>query len=220
MAEDMVEGDVVQALNDICERVQSEALAYQLDDRAAVVAWDTETTGLNGVVVQIGTVVLDRGGSELLAHSRMLAPLPNWPISDGAFCVHGITSAKQRAEGEPVKEALEAFAELAELARARGVPLVAHNAAFDKRMLRNTAREAGLEAESVQRIEGIESLCTMTLGKRVMEHRTGRKKRPRNQELFELLVGSLPTGTHLHDATEDARLTAHSYLSGRREGFW
>lgn len=206
---------VLDVVRGLCEEVEAQALRFQLPDGAAVVAWDTETTGLQGVVVQLGVVVLDAERVELAAQSRLFAPLPGFPIEPTAFRVHKISQSRQEREGEPVASCLRAFAALADCARRRGVPLVAHNAAFDKRMLRNTATAAQC-AVSVPDTE-----CTMQLGKRVYRGPDGRCKRPRNRDLYELLVGdAAPEEAQLHDAVADARLTAHSFLEGRARGLW
>ena len=206
--------DVLETVRCLCDDVETRALAYELPERAAVVAWDTETTGLRGVVVQLGVVVLDEERNELSAHARMFAPLVEFPIEAGAFAVHKISRARQEAEGEPVPKCLAAFERLARVARERNVPMVAHNAAFDQRMLRCTAQAVGRPAPDV------DSACTMLLGKRACVDERGKAKRPKNRELYERLVGEAPDEERLHDAVEDARLTAHSFLAGRSRGLW
>lgn len=209
--------EVVAAVDALCCSVETAALRYEVPLNAAAIAWDTETTGLNGVVVQLGVVCVDVDGVELFATSRMLAPIPGHPIEGGAYAVHGISEDAQRARGEPVRKSVEAFVDLARAARKREVALVAHNASFDRRMLRNTARAAGMaDAE----VEAVESECTMLLGKRVSQARRGTNKRPKNSELYEMLVGPVPDAACLHDAVEDARLTARSFMAGRAQGFW
>lgn len=210
----MIGDEVKRAVEDLCVEVETRALAYHLPEDAAVVAWDTETTGLQGVVVQLGVVVLDAHGREVGVDSRLFAPLPTFPMEPGAFAVHKISPKRQADEGEPVSKCLQAFGELAQSASFRGVPLVAHNAAFDKRMLRNTATAAGCAFPEIT------TLCTMNLGRTVYTDANGKKKRPKNRDLYNLLIGGAPEDAQLHDAVEDARLTAHSFLAGRRNGYW
>ena len=208
-------GEVERAVLDLCDEVETRALAYSLPEDAAVIAWDTETTGLHGVIVQLGIVALDSAGREVGVDSRLFAPLEAFPIEPGAVAVHKITSEQQAAEGEPVGKCLRAFVELAQTAARRRIPMVAHNAAFDKRMVHKTAKAIGLEPPE------IESLCTMNLGRTVFKDaQTGRKKNPKNRELYNLLVGGAPEDEFLHDAVEDARLTAQSFLAGRKSGLW
>lgn len=208
--------EVRDAVHRLCDDAETRALAYVLPPAAAVVAWDTETTGLNGVVVQLGVVVLDAARNELASSSRLLAPVTGFPIEPRALAVHKISRERQCWEGEPVAKCLRAFEHLVRTAKSRGVPVVAHNAAFDKRMLRNTARAVGYEPS-----EAVESLCTMMLGTLAVPHADGKRgKRLKNRELYERLVGEAPEDERLHDAVEDARLTAHSFLVGRDRGLW
>ena len=159
-------------------------------------------------------MALDATGREVGVDSRLFAPLEAFPIEPGALAVHKITPARQAAEGEPVGKCLRAFVELAQTASRRHIPMVAHNAAFDKRMVRNTASAIGFEPPQ------IESLCTMNLGRTVCTDAEGRKKRPKNRELYDLLIGGAPDDAFLHDAVEDARLTAQSFLAGKKRGLW
>ena len=207
-------GEVEGAVLDLCDEVETRALAYSLPEDAVVVAWDTETTGLHGVIVQLGIVALDSTGREVAVDSRLFAPLQAFPIEPGAVAVHKITRERQAVEGEPVDKCLRAFFELAQTASRRRIPLVAHNAAFDKRMVHKTAKAIGLEPPE------IESLCTMNLGRRVFTDEQGRKKNPKNRELYDFLIGGAPEDEFLHDAVEDARLTAQSFLTGRQRGLW
>lgn len=205
--------DVFATVDDLCSKVETEELRYEIPPNAAVIAWDTETTDLHGVVVQLGVVCVDAYGVELYATSRMFAPIPGHPIRGDAYAVHGISEDMQRTQGEPVCKSIEAFVELTRSAKTRNVTLVAHNASFDRRMLQNTARAVGMTSD-------VESECTMLLGKRVSQVRRGTNKRPKNSELYEMLVGPIPKSARLHDAVEDARLTARSFVAGRAQGFW
>lgn len=209
-----VDADVADALSEIVRAVEAEGLRYDVPDGVVVLAWDTESTGLGGVVVQLGVVGLDVHRRELMAVSRMFQPLEGHPMDRRARLVHGISTDDQRRLGEPVRACLAAFCVLAEEARSKGIPLVAHNASFDQRMLSNTARAVSFT------MPDIASECTMRLGKRVAAERFGSRKAPRNAELYEMLVGSVPSGTSLHDAVADARLTAHSFAAGREQNLW
>lgn len=91
---------------------------------------DTETTGLGGLdeVIQVG--VIDMSGAVLF--DRLLCPLA--PISAGAQAVHGLT--RERLADAPKWPEIDN-----DLWRVvAGRPILIYNAAFDRRMLEQTAR--------------------------------------------------------------------------------
>ena len=98
---------------------------------------DTETTGLHGnaEIVQIG--IIDLSGAVLLD----TLVKPTRPISRDASAIHGITDAK-------VADA-PTFADLAPQLREllSGVTVVIYNAAFDERMLEQSAQAHQLTYE-------------------------------------------------------------------------
>lgn len=207
--------EVASVVQSLVDAVETEGIRFALDmDRAAVIAWDTETTSLHGVAIQIGVVALDAEGGELLATSHILSPLGH-PIDPRALAVHGISQARLEEEGEPAGKCVSSLIEINTRAASASVPFVAHNSAFDVRAMRKTAEAAGVRFPSSFR-----SFCTMTTGKRAMEAAGRGCKRPKNGELYEVLVGPVPKETILHDAVGDARLTAHSFLAGKRAGLW
>lgn len=209
-----VDTAVIDTVNSLCEEVEVRAFRYDLPERVAVIAWDTETTGLNGVIVQLGVVMLDSERNEVFSNARILAPIPEFPIEEMAYHVHKITRHRQQVEGEPVLQCIRAFEELSRKARERRIPMVAHNASFDKRMLRNTAKAIS------RHVEEPETRCTMVLGKRLIKSSEGKRKCLKNKDVYERLIGEAPEESKLHDAVEDARLTAHSFLVGRARGMW
>ncbi len=108
------------------------ARASSLLARQDVLLLDTETTDLNGEIIQIaivntaGQIMLDT-----LVH-------PTEPVSPGAFAVHHISNAALR--GAPGwDQVAERFAALAV-----GKLLVSYNATFDAEMVRNSYRCARL----------------------------------------------------------------------------
>lgn len=211
----IIDCEVKALVESLCATVEERCLRYALDmDRATVIAWDTETTSLNGVIVQIGVVALDENGDELLADSRIIAPIYGHAVEERALAVHGISDNRRVREGESATACIRAFGELVRLACEKSVPLVAHNSSFDERMLRNTCAAVGVDAPTFQ------GFCTMTNGRRAMRELRGTNKRPKNVELYEALCGMLPPDTPLHDAVADAKLTARSYIEGHRRGFW
>lgn len=104
----------------------------------AAVLVDVETTGLgpDAVVVELAVVEADTGRALL---DTLVSP-GDVPVERGAQRVHGITAAELAdAPAWP-----EVWPRLREVVRGR--LLVAYNAEFDKRLIRQTCRHHGLQA--------------------------------------------------------------------------
>lgn len=106
---------------------------------------DTETTGVHADcrLVQLAWRVHDAAGALLEAHALVVAP-DGFEIPAGAAAVHGFTTARALAKGRPLGEVLRAFR--ATFRACPGATYVAHNMAFDDRVLRSELRRAGLRA--------------------------------------------------------------------------
>lgn len=128
---------------EICQAcINDEAAEYQAGiDRAEAITWaremlrrrdvvvlDTETTSLDGEVIQIG--IIDLGGNVLL--DTLLKPLD--PVSEGARAVHGITD--EQLAGAPTLS--EVYPELARVLA--GKTVLVYNAEFDYWRLTYTCR--------------------------------------------------------------------------------
>lgn len=185
-------------------------------DGATALAFDTETTGLTGVVCQVGCVAVGEDGRTLLEWQRLLRLPPGWRMEPGAQAVHGITEARLQADGDDATLALRELAQLLDLARRMGVPIIAHNAPFDKRALQRTAEAAG----APNPLEAICVECTMQKSRAVTKALHGQNRVMRNAQLYAALVAPPPPEAELHDAVADARLTAESFAAGRRQGYW
>ncbi len=90
---------------------------------------DTETTGLDGQIVEVA--VVDLAGNVLLD----TLVRPRWGVEDDARAVHGITD--EMLASAPTFETV--WAQLREILRGRLV--LVYNAAFDIKCLRNSARD-------------------------------------------------------------------------------
>lgn len=185
-------------------------------DGAMVLAFDTETTGLTGVVCQVGCVAVGEDGCTMLAWQRLLRLPPGWRMEPGAQAVHGITEARLQADGDDATLALRELAQLLDLASRKGVPIVAHNASFDKRALLRTAEAVG----APNPLGTICVECTMQKSRVVAKALHGANRVMRNAQLYATLVAPPPPEAELHDAVADARLTAESFAAGRRQGYW
>lgn len=111
----------------------------------AVAVFDLETTGIDVVSDRVVTAhvgLLDRTGSAV--RSRAWLADPGVEIPAGATAVHGITTARARAEGRYAAHVVaEVVAELRELFAA-GIPVVAYNAPFDFSLLKHEAIRHGI----------------------------------------------------------------------------
>lgn len=103
--------------------------AKQLLDAGDFVILDTETTGLEGELVEVA--VIDAAGQTLF--NRRLRPLT--PVEPGAASIHGLTNevlAQERPFGE-------FYEELAGILTSKATVII-YNAAFDNGRLRHTCR--------------------------------------------------------------------------------
>lgn len=191
----------------------------RIPDAVAVLALDTETTSLVGVVVQVGVVGLDAESREVFREEMLVAPAPGYAVQPDAQRVHGLSDADVRSRGMPPERAMRRVAEIVATARARRIPIVAHNAAFDARSLQRTAQAVGLAPDDAP-VAYREMVCTMQRSRRLAKRVKGHGMF-RNAELFaHLCQEAPPPESELHDAVADARLTARAYLAGERNGTW
>lgn len=188
----------------------------RIPTETVALAIDTETTSLHGVVVQVGIVGLDAAAREVCCDALLVAPAPGHTVEPSAERVHGLSDAHVRRHGMDPRRALLRVAEVCCTARARGIPLVAHNASFDAASLRRTAQAI----RQPPPVDGSAMVCTMQRS-RGLAKRVKARGLFRNAELFEYLCNAkAPPDRDLHDAVADARLTARAYLAGHRRGLW
>ncbi|MER7820473.1 3'-5' exonuclease [Streptomyces sp. NPDC096153] len=112
--------------------------------RERLVGFDLETTGtdpLSARIVTAAVVTVDGDGT---VERRTWLADPGVRIPAQASAIHGISSERAAAEGRPAREvAAETAAALAGH-WARGVPVVAYNAAFDLTLLAAELQRHGL----------------------------------------------------------------------------
>ena len=107
--------------------------------------FDLETTGVDVAADRIVTAhvgVLDATGTVLSARDWLADP--GVEIPEGATAVHGITTARARAEGRPapmvVAEVVDALRGILDA----GIPVVAYNAPYDFSLLKHEALRHGV----------------------------------------------------------------------------
>ncbi|GAA3731884.1 3'-5' exonuclease [Streptomyces tremellae] len=97
--------------------------------------FDLETTGTEPLEARIvSAAVVEAAGGEVVESRTWLAD-PGVLIPAQASAVHGISSERAAAEGRPAGEVAAEVADALRGAWARGVPVVAYNAAFDLTLL-------------------------------------------------------------------------------------
>ncbi|GAA1365532.1 3'-5' exonuclease [Streptomyces beijiangensis] len=112
--------------------------------RKTLVGFDLETTGTEPSEARIVTAaVVEVLDGEPVRRLEWLAD-PGVPIPDEAAEIHGITTERAAAEGRPVREVAAEIARVLGDYWARGVPVVAYNAAFDLTLLDAELRRHGL----------------------------------------------------------------------------
>ena len=202
-------------------------------DSANFLVWDTETSGIgsDAVVVQLAWVICSETGDVLKKYNRMWKLPPRHRISWKAYTVHKISEGRVKKEGVTAATELSNFVAVLHAMRKKKLRIVAHNAAFDMRMLQQTARAHGITKEIVRK-EGDgdgdgnalcrkDFFCTMNAArdKCGLRNCKGRRRPPSNTELYKRLIGTAPN-LPLHDASADILVTAASYAAGKRKRWW
>ncbi|KAF0650341.1 MULTISPECIES: 3'-5' exonuclease [Streptomyces] len=109
-----------------------------------LVGFDLETTGTEPFEARIVTAaVVEVRDGRTLARREWLAD-PGVRIPAQAAAIHGISSERAAAEGRPAREVADEVADALAGYWARGVPVVAYNAAFDLTLLTAELRRHGL----------------------------------------------------------------------------
>ncbi|MCS0635471.1 3'-5' exonuclease [Streptomyces sp. LP05-1] len=100
-----------------------------------LVGFDLETTGTDPREARIVTAaIVEVRAGEVTARRQWLAD-PGVRIPAQASAIHGISTERAAADGRPGREVAEELAEALTGYWARGVPVVAYNAAFDLTLL-------------------------------------------------------------------------------------
>lgn len=106
--------------------------------------FDLETTGVDVETDRIVTAcITEVGGSTPPITARWLAN-PGIDIPEGAARIHGITTAKARADGQDARDVVEELVAGLTQVVLSGTPLVVMNASFDLTMLDREARRYGV----------------------------------------------------------------------------
>ena len=153
-----------------------------------VVVFDTETTGCTTYdeICQIAAAEYVHGK---LARTLALYICPTCEMNPFAEMVHGLSLDFLHEHGLEPEEAMRQFFEFV----GDDVLLVAHNATFDMRMVRQECRKFDLPFES----HGVETCDTLALSRRLHPDLPSHK--------LSYLIGALDIdGVNSHDALDDA----------------
>jgi DNA polymerase III epsilon subunit-like protein len=176
--------------------------------KVRVIVLDTETTGSarEDQIIQMGYVAYDDASKELFRYEKVWRGTR--PSNPFALRVHGIADHVVRASPHDTAVELRELLGLLD-----GCVLVAHNAAFDTRMLRQTAQYHGIPYD--------ESRWTVFCTMKGLKKRSVAERGPTcvNGDVYAFLGGPSLEGK-LHTALVDARVTAHNYFAGKRKVWW
>ena len=187
--------------------------------------FDTETTGLPRSwnapledldnwprMVQLAWIVADETGTPLREVSRIIRP-DGFSIPRSASDVHGITTEIALERGIPLSDALAEAA----LAMASACQLVAHNIAFDEKVLSAEFLRLGLP-DPLARFRPRDRRCTMRESTDwcAIPGRYCRPKFPNLTELHVRLFGKPFDGAH--DALADVRACESAFYELRKRG--
>lgn len=110
-----------------------------------LVGYDLETTGVNVETARIVTAALVFRTEEGTYNTRSWLADPGVEIPAEAAAVHGITTEKAKADGEPAVEVVDSVTTWLAAAAREGRPLVAMNARYDFTVLDRECRRHGIK---------------------------------------------------------------------------
>ena len=193
------------------------AVDLDLSQTFSFAVFDTETTGFATSDVVVQFCVLLYGPRINFHYESYWCPPSGVRVSKEAMRVHGITPETLAREGRSAKQEVADVRRLFEELLHAGVRIVAHNASFDNRLLRQTAEAFG----EAWPFSASDFFCTQvhSRAKVCARDKLGRLKAPTNAELYLHFHDALPDG-RLHDAHAACRITASGYVRGRDVGWW
>jgi DNA polymerase-3 subunit epsilon len=168
---------------------------------------DTESTGVDPIAARIVTAcVAYRSETDSGWTRDWLADAGHELIPEQATAIHGVTSERAHAEGQPVIDVAEEVRELLQKAWANGVPVVAMNAPYDFSLLNAELLRAGHRELS---IDG-PVLDPLVLDRIAVPRRRGSRRLPDLCRIYGVAHTAAGPGENrdaaagAHDATADA----------------
>jgi DNA polymerase III epsilon subunit-like protein len=178
-----------------------------------LIVLDVETTGLpskracsykdseafeNARMIELGYVVLSADGQQLLKERGVLVRSVDRVENSE---IHGITTLDLIERGISIEEALE----MLEKDLVGVGTIVAHNIAFDTKILQSEMYRCKGNSKMIDDFVGKAKICTMLYGKEIM----GVRKWPKLTELYSFLTGENLLQTHR--ALDDVRATVKCF---------
>ncbi|GHD03688.1 3'-5' exonuclease [Zhihengliuella salsuginis] len=151
-------------------------------------AFDLETTGTDPETARIVTasVIVVNGKSEIVHHSEWLVD-PGVEIPEAAAAVHGITTEKARAEGQPAASAVaEIAAHLRDLFAT--MPVMAFNASYDFTVLNREAAR-----HSVEPLTPAPVIDPLVIDRHVDKYRRGKRTLAAMAEFYQVPLNNAHT---------------------------
>jgi DNA polymerase-3 subunit epsilon len=201
---------------------------------------DTETTGMYDFklpldhpdqphLVQLAAYLAEETLDDPCRHvasiNEIVRPDLYRTIEPGAERVHGISIERAAAAGLPVHDVLDRLMALVSRADEHMLNgrLIAHNTAFDTRVLMSTLVRAGREQDGVT-LNTLRPFCTMqslTMRMRLPHpSRKGLLKWPRLDEAFEFCFGHAIPDRERHSAMIDLMACRDIFNHGRAQAWW
>jgi DNA polymerase III epsilon subunit-like protein len=212
----LLDGDV----RTIVASLRPKQAAVTLPPKTAYLVFDTETTGRSNraVVCQMAMAFVN-ANHEILCMYNKVWKLPRGRfMSKGSMKVHGITPLRIKERGVWPAAEMAQLEQTFKAAIAAKLPVVAFNANFDSRMLRQTADALGLRTWTLD-VRHLTCTCSRSRVHSDLRNAKGARKGFTNAELFHKLFKRAPDGD-LHDAATDVVVTACTYAMGRQKRWW
>jgi len=191
-----------------------------------IIVFDCETTGLplykepsedpgQPHIVELAALLFDEDTGELVDQLHAIVRPDGWIIPDDVAAIHGITTERAMDEGRPEADVLAEFLEL----HSRCALRVAHNEAFDQRILRIGIKRfgdgkpgwMGYSQEHKDTIadafKALPAYCTMKA-----DAKARGVKWPKLVEAYKHHTGK-DLGEDAHSALFDARACAEVYFA-------
>jgi DNA polymerase III epsilon subunit-like protein len=181
-------------------------------DAPYIIVFDTETTGVlkTDEIVQLGYVVFSRRGK--LLHSYEEVWRTTKQSHPEALRLHRLSSEVVQQSIKSAETEIPLFMELVNRVKGQGGKIVAHNAAFDVRMLKQT----GDAHKCALSIRPDDVFCTMKALKAVSVDDRG--PNVKLEQVYTHLDGPALVG--YHTALVDSQATAFVYFKGLEKQWW
>lgn len=191
-----------------------------------VLTFDVETTSNDkkGVVLQLGYTLCTAHQEQIEKHESILKYEPHHKIRISPFStsIHKITTAQMQASPTDAAEEIVKFAKLLRLVTQNKGIYVAHNAAYDWRLLTQTWSVLFPVVKNPFVYEFREPFCTWQGVRRVFlfkrkEGEQEQKMSLKNKNLFEHVTKTKADKTKLHSALYDAEMTQAIFFHYKNE---